>query len=92
MQTKELCDERSEHFKEQLALGKERMDKHSETLDRLDKLITEMATISKNHDETLRLHEKRLQGLEKRPGTLWDKVISGIISAAVAAFMALIVN
>ncbi len=88
----EFCNERYRHFERELDNGKVRMDKHSETLDRLDRLITEMATLNRTSSETLQKHEERIGSLENRPGALWDKVISGVIAAAVAAFMAYVLK
>ena len=88
----DVCNERYRHFERELDNGKERMDKHSETLDRLDRLITEMATLNRTSSETLQKHEERIGSLENRPGALWDKVISGVIAAAVAAFMAYVLK
>ena len=84
MQTKEMCDERTRHIESEIKGGLKRLDKHSEALDKLLELTTEIATINKNLGETIISHEKRILGLEERPGTYWDKVISAIISAVIA--------
>ena len=41
------------------------------------------------HDGKLADHEKRIEGVEHRPITWFDKVVSGIIAAVVAAMMGL---
>lgn len=91
-QTKDVCCEIVKGVERRLESGNKRMDKHSETIDRLDRLITELAAINKRYDAALQDQDERLKAIEERRGTWWDKVISGIISAAVAAFMALVLR
>jgi len=61
----------------------------------LDKAIAEMAKLSaeigqlvKRHDTELEKHDKRIEKLEHKPSMWFDRIINGIVSAVVAAFVA----
>lgn len=91
-QRKEVCSEIVKGVERRLKSGERRMDKHAETIDRLDRLIAELAALSKSQMGLIDSHEERLTSLEKQPSFMWDKVITGIISALVAALMATILG
>ena len=82
---KELCDER-------FARDKKRISDAEDGLDRLTTLVTELAGIVKANTESNADHEKRIRAIESRGGQWLDKIIAGVIGAAVAAFVAYIIT
>lgn len=96
--TEAMCAARRQLDDERFARDKSRLGKAEARLDKLEDLAHEIsecnvkltALIEKNA-ETVADHEDRITEIEKKPGTYWDKVIAGIIGAAVAALMALVI-
>jgi septation ring formation regulator EzrA len=97
--TEAMCAARRQLDDERFARDKSRLGKAEARLNKLEDLMHEIsecnvkltALIEKNA-ETVDDHEERLTEIEKKPGTYWDKVIAGIIGAAVAALMALVLS
>lgn len=80
-----LCDER-------FARDKERIEKLEDLTGKIGECNIRLTGIAEQHDAKLKDHESRLDELERRPGNLWDKVISGIIAAVVAYVMAIVLH
>ena len=81
--SKELCDERASNTKE-------RLDKHSLTIDELKVCSIKLTEMLEIHNEKITDHENRLDNLENRPRDIVRGIVDGIISALVAAFICLI--
>lgn len=97
--TEAMCIARRQLDDERFARDKERLGSAETRLDNLEKVMREMSecnakltVLIENQSKTVDDHENRITDIEKRPGTYWDKVLAGIIGAAVAALMALIIN
>lgn len=77
---KSLCDER-------FARDKHDIDELKQLTRKVSECSIKLSEIAKQQTEKIKDHENRLDELERRPGSLWDKVVSGIIAAAVAYLM-----
>lgn len=86
--TREVCDLKTERIQDALERDKERLDKHSEMLDTISQCNVTLTQLLKNHESRLADHHTRLDSLERRPGSLWDRLLGAFISAAVAALVA----
>jgi len=80
-----LCDER-------FARDKADIDELKKLTSKMSECSIKLSEIAKQHTEKLKDHEGRLDDLESRPGNLWDKVVAGVIAAAVAALMGLVLK
>lgn len=97
--TEAMCAARRQLDDERFARDKSRLGKAEARLDKLEDLMHEIsecnvkltALVEKNTGD-VKDHEERITEIEKKPGTYWDKVIAGIIGAAVAALMALVLS
>ena len=79
-------------FDERFARDKERIDKIDELLKKLSDCQIQLTEIEKTNQEKLADHEKRLDEIEHRPLGWVDKAISGIIAAAVAFLMGVVLK
>ena len=95
--TEQLCEARRNTDDERFARDKSRLGKAEERLTDIEKVMRETSEcnvkltvmvegLNKSNDN----HERRITDIEKKPGTYWDKIVAGIIGAAVSALMALI--
>lgn len=82
-----LCAARRYTDEERFKRDKERIEKTEELLEKVSECQIQNSEILKNHDEKLADHEKRLDEIEHQPKAWMDKIISGIIAAAVAFLM-----
>ena len=82
-----VCQARQQVNAERSAREKERLEKTEELLGKVSECQIQLTEMMKNHDEKLADHEKRLDEIEHQPKVWWDKIISGIIAAAVAFLM-----
>lgn len=82
-----VCDERGKRYDERFDRDLRRIEKVEELTAEMGKCNVKLSTIIQNHDERLGDHEKRLDAIEERPTQWWDKIISGVIAAAVAFLM-----
>jgi len=76
-----------------------RLDDHEERLQRVENSTTEFTTFREVINLKLEMISKNIVELKDavvelkaRPATLWDKVISAVIGAAVTAFIAYIIS
>ena len=87
--SKTYCKEHERLIDERFRRDKEDIDKHGSDISDLKDLTKEISTLVKQYDSTIINHEKRLAEVEKRPSMWFDRIISALISAAVAAIVAL---
>lgn len=97
--TEQLCAARRNTDDERFGRDKTRLDKAEKRLDDMEKLMHEMSECNakltimvenlKKSDED---HEDRITEIEKKPGSYWEKIVAGIIGAAVAALMAIVLK
>lgn len=80
-----LCDER-------FARDKHDIDELKQLTRKVSECSIKLSGIAEQHNEKLKDHESRLDELERRPGNLWDKVIAGIIAAAVVFLMEVVLK
>lgn len=97
--TEQMCAARRQLDDERFARDKSRLGKAEARLDRLEDLMrvnsecnVKLTALIEKNAEKVDDHEERITEIEKKPGTYWDKVIAGIIGAAVAALMALVLS
>lgn len=97
--TEAMCEARRRLHDERFDRDFSRLDKAEGRLEKLEDLMHEVSkcsekltTLVEANTKTERNHEERITEIEKKPGTYWDKVIAGIIGAAVAALMALVLS
>ena len=88
--SEQLCRERRIVEEERFRRDKERLDKMDKLTEKLSQCTVQNAQIIKHHEEKLIDHERRIDNIEHRPGSWWDKVITGLIAAAVAALWSLL--
>ena len=95
--TEQLCAARRNTDDERFSRDKCRIEKVEENISDMEKLMYEVSECNAkltimvdNLRKSSEDHEKRITEIEKKPGTYWDKIVSGIIGAVVAAFMALV--
>lgn len=76
-----------------------RLDDHEERLQKVENSTTEFTTFREVINLKLEMISKNIVELKDavvelkaRPATLWDKVISAVIGAAVTAFIAYIIS
>lgn len=102
-----LCDEREKRTNARLRQTEEQLSLASENLVKTTEILNRISTTQADHENRLREieasggyekitqeqedHEQRLRAIESRGGKWLDKIISGVIGAAVAAFMAYII-
>lgn len=97
--TEQLCAARRNTDDERFGRDKSRLDKEEKRIDDMEKLLHEVSecnakltimveNLNKSNDD----HEARITDIEKKPGTYWDKIVAGIIGAAVTALMALVLK
>ena len=83
--SEQLCTEGRTIEEERFRRDKERLDKLDPLMEKLSTCTVQNAQIIKHHEEKLTEHERRIDNIEHRPGNWWDKAITGLIAAAVAA-------
>ena len=102
-----LCDEREKRTNARLRQTEEQLSIASRNLAQTTEVLNWISNTQKDHENRLRDieanggyeemakeqedHEQRLRAMESRGGKWLDKIISGVIGAAVAAFMAYII-
>ena len=88
---KDVYDAHNKMLDERFALDQADIKRHTETLEGMTKLTTEIGSLVKQHDTTIKEHEDRLEHLEHKPNVWLDRIIQlilgGVISAIVAAVM-----
>lgn len=97
--TEQLCAARRSADDERFGRDKSRLDKAEERLDDMEKLLHQVSECNakltimvenlKKSDED---HEERISDIEKKPGSYWEKIVAGVIGAAVAALMAIVLK
>jgi len=102
-----LCDEREKRSNARLRQTEEQLSIASTNLAKTTEVLNRISNTQADHENRLREieagggyekmaeeqedHEKRLRSIESRGGQWLDKILSGVIGAAVAAFMAYII-
>lgn len=87
-----VCQARQQLQAERMNRDKERLDKTEELLAEVSRCAIKLTDITDAHEKKLAEHEKRLGEIEQRPRTWIDKVIAGVIAAAVTFIMGLILK
>lgn len=87
-----LCAERRRIEEERFRRDKDRLDSLEPLMRKLSECTVQNAQIIKAHESKLDDHEKRLDEIEHQPKAWMDKIISGIIAAAVAALMGMLIK
>lgn len=86
------CEERGKRYDERFDRDLRRIEKVEDLTAKISECNVKLSEIIKNHNEKLGDHEKRLDAIESRPTQWWDKIISGVIAAAVAFLMGVMLN
>ncbi len=102
-----LCDEREKRTNTRLRQTEEQLSLASANLVKTTEILNRISSTQEDHEKRLREieasggyekitqeqedHEQRLRAMESRGGKWFDKIVSGVIGAAVAAFMAYII-
>jgi len=84
----EYCEEHNKLMDERFARDKADLEKHDKAIAEMAKLSAEIGQLVKRHDTELEKHDKRIEKLEHKPSMWFDRIINGIVSAVVAAFVA----
>lgn len=90
--TERECEVYREMQKERFGRDKERLDDLEQLTREISICNTRLAALAETHTERLGDHDRRIDTIEKRPGSLWDKVIFGIISAVVSAVVSIFLS
>lgn len=90
--TERECEVYREMQKERFARDKERLSDLEQLTREISHCNTRLAALAENHAKQLNDHELRLDTIEQRPGSLWDKVVFGIISAVVSAVVSILLG
>jgi hypothetical protein len=86
------CEERGKRYDERFDRDLRRIEKLEDLTAKISECNVKLSEIIKTNNEKLGDHEKRLDAIESRPTQWWDKVISGIIAAAVTVLMGVIMK
>lgn len=89
---KTVCAEHEKLCDERFARDKHDIDELKQLTRKVSECSIKLSGIAEQHNEKLKDHETRLDELERRPGNLWDKVVAGIIAAAVAYLMGVVMK
>ena len=89
---KTVCAEHEKLCDERFARDKHDIDELKQLTRKVSECSIKLSGIAEQHNEKLKDHESRLDELERRPGNLWDKVVAGIIAAAVAYLMGVVMK
>ena len=88
--TEEFCREHGRLIDERLRRDKEELVRHEEELNEIRSLTLEMSALVKQNNESMKNHENRITALEKKPSVWFDRIVAGIISAVIAAVVAMV--
>ncbi len=102
-----LCDEREKRTNTRLRQTEEQLSIASTNLAKTTEVLNRILTMQEDHEHRIREieagggyekiaedqedHEQRIRAMESRGGKWFDKIISGVIGAAAAAFVAYII-
>ncbi len=84
------CKEHGKMLDERFRRDKEDIEKHERTISELKDLTKEISALVKQNDTTIKNHENRIVQLEKKPSMWLDRIISALISAAIAAVITIL--
>ena len=90
--TEDVCAARRVLNDERFGRDKERLEKTEELLNKVSECQIQLTEISKTHAGKIADHEKRLDDIEHQPKAWMDKIISGIIAAAISFAMGYLLN
>lgn len=82
---KSVYDERQKAIDQYLGNDRRRLDAHSESIDKLEKLTAEIAILNQQMSKITEDHEARLRTIEQVPAKRWDGVVNQIITIIIAA-------
>lgn len=88
--TEEFCREHGRLIDERFRRDKEELVRHEEELNEIRSLTLEMSALVKQNNESMKNHENRITALEKKPSVWFDRIVAGIISAVIAAVVAMV--
>ena len=84
------CIEHGKMLDERFRRDKEDIEKHGTIISELKDLTKEISALVKQNDTTIKNHENRIVQLEKKPSMWLDRIISALISAAIAAVITIL--
>jgi hypothetical protein len=79
------CKEHGRMIDERFKRDKKDLQRHEEAINEIRDLTVEISTLVKQNNENLKNHENRITALEKKPSVWFDRIVSGITAAVVAA-------
>lgn len=77
---------------ERFARDKHDLEKHDEAIQKLTQLTAEIGQLVKQHDDTIKNHESRIDTLEHKPSVWFDRIVSGIVAAVIAAIVTAVIS
>ncbi len=85
---KEYCREHGRVIDERFARDQADIKAHNEAIANITKLSTEIGTLIKQHDDTIKSHESRIDTLERKPSVWLDRIVAWVVGAVIAAIVA----
>ncbi len=89
---KDVHKEYEKTLDERFSRDKADIERHGEAIETLTKLTAEISQLVKQHDDTIKSHESRIDSLEHKPSVWFDRIVSWFVSAMVAAFAAALIK
>ena len=84
------CKEHSKLYDERFERDMRDIARHEDSIQEMQKLTIQISELIKQNNETIKDHTKRLVELEKKPSKWVDKFLSALISAGIAAVIAIL--
>lgn len=87
----EVCESRCTSHRIMAERDRARLDKHSESIDKLTAASVQLTELIRHHDKMITENTSRLEQIEQRPASRWENAVGvalgALISAAIAYFL-----
>jgi len=87
-----VCAERHKNVDEKFDRDERRLNEHSREISELQRLTVEISGLAKQLAERNAKQDEKLEELLSKPGKRWEIIVTGCLSALVAAAMALLIK
>ena len=88
----QVCESRCTSQREMAERDRARLDKHSESIDKLTAASVQLTELIRHHDKMINESESRLDAIEGRPASRWDSAVGVAIGALISAAIAYLVG
>ena len=84
-----VCQERHKNVDEKFDRDERRLNEHSREISELQRLTVEISGLAKQLAERSEKQDRRLDGLESKPGKRWENVVGYVLSAVIGVAVTL---